>query len=179
MEMTVTGNNKFESTGDSMPQRLLKPILAFLLPSDPPHWAVTLVVSLIGGFFSWYTGLPHMTQIFGFAMLADFLSGVDAAERRGLWEWRKGIKGIMSKCVIGALNLILLKISYLAGGGMTIYDMLTLALCVNEGKSVLDNLRKRGYEVDTMFYVVLSRFKLPSEPRPGSAPSNADQKKEG
>lgn len=162
-----------------MPQRLLKPILAFLLPSDPPHWAIALVLSIIGGFATWFAGLPPVTQIYGWAMFADYMTGVEAAEAMGVWEWKKGIRGILSKCVWGSLNLILLKITYIAGGGDTIYNTLTVALCVNEGKSTVDNLRKRGYVVDAIFDAVLSRFKLPNESRPGAAPSNQDQKKEG
>lgn len=149
-----------------MPERILKPILAFLSPSSPPHWAVTLALSTLAAIATWFAGLPPITQIFGYAMLFDYLTGAEAAEQLGFWEWRKGIKGLISKCVFGALNLILLKISILSGpGGATLYNALTLAMCVNEGKSGLDNLKRRGYSSAPIFEAVLSRITIISESR--------------
>jgi len=150
-----------------MPHRL-HTFLAALLPSDPPSIAHVVYAFAVGAIAAWYATLWPVTKILGLALAADFLTGAIAADRADEWNRDKGWKGLKNKIVVGVVGIMLQKVGQLAGpNAELICGGLLASLCLNEGRSILRNLRRAGYALDTVFDAVLSRVKVQNDTRLG------------
>jgi phage-related holin len=177
-----------------MPERLIKPALLYLSPSAMPtvpilavQIAVSITLAWISAGFAWIAGLPISAQVFFWAMAADYISGLYACGQGdgGFWvsfQWRIGVAGIFRKALIGVIALILWKICGLVGPSAELLAAGITYLCaINEGASVVANLRKGKFEVPAIADEVLLRarrqFEAKEELLRGRAP--IETKKEG
>ncbi len=146
----------------------LHAILASAIPSDPPPAAHFVWAFLVGATAAWYATLWPVTKILGLALAADFITGAVAADRKDKWDWAQGWKGIKSKIAVGIVGVMLQKVGELAGpNAEPICGGLLASLCLNEGRSILRNLRRNGYALDTTFDAILTRVKSANDARLG------------
>ena len=153
-----------------MPIRATKFILLYLLPSDIPSGPVLAVQVAVSVSLAWVTaglgfigGLPVSMQVFVWAMAADYLSGLYALGKTegGFWRafsWRVGIEGIFRKATISVIALIGWKICGLIGPAAEMVAAgLTYLCALNEGASIIANLRRGRFEVPGLADQLLMR----------------------
>ena len=153
-----------------MPIRLSKFLLLYLSPSDIPSAPVLAVQLAVSVSLAWVTaglgfigGLPVSMQVFVWAMLAASLSGLYACGKNegGFWQsfsWRVGIEGIFRKAIISVIALIGWKICGLVGPSAELVAAgLTYLCALNEGASIIANLRRGRFEVPGLADQLLMR----------------------
>lgn len=165
----------------TMPDRIIKPAFVFLSPSEIPSGpilAVQLGVSMLLSWgtigMAWIAGLPVSVQVFLWAMVADYLSGLYACgkDEGGFWakfSWRVGVEGIFRKALIGLISLIMWKICGLIGPAAELLSGgITYLFAINEAASVVKNLRYGKFEIPPIVDDVLLRARQQFESRSGA-----------
>lgn len=166
-----------------MPARLLKPAFLFLAPSTIPSWPELFVQAIVAALLAWASagatwigGLPVAVQVFFWAMIADYLSGLYACGRdgSGFWHsfnWRTGFEGIFRKMLIGLIALVMWKICWLIGPAAEVLASgITYLFGINEAASVVKNLRQGRFEVPPVIDDILLRARQQFEARAGNQP---------
>lgn len=165
-----------------MPQRLIKPVLAYLTPSEPPSTAFMFLQIAASAALAWIGAAPVAEKVFWVAAFVDLVTGMYACTKNdGKYDWHVGKDGIIRKVVLCiVVRSIWIVCEWL--GGQQLATLMSYAFAFNEANSIKNNLTRGKFEVPEFADMILTRARLQFESRASvvNPPSpKEDEKKEG
>lgn len=152
---------------DNLPTRLIKPVVLYLGPSElpgPAFIAAQLAGSAVLTWASlgaeWVACLPVPIHVLMWSMGADYITGLYAAMTTGEFSRKRGLDGIIRKCLLFGVVAVGWKVAALLNLFEAIAIMGTYAVAVNEGASVIDNMKRARFEIPAMADELILQAKL-------------------
>lgn len=160
-----------------MPLRLFKAAGEYFAPTDIPSLPGIAIQGASSIGLALWASLPAAMQVLAYSMLFDYLTGFYAAIRNDEWSFKKGLDGISRKALIIIGLIILIRVTLIVQGGGTIATVLTFALCINEARSSLANLKRCQFELPFPWLdAILSRLNSVNDAKAGPAQTQSTTK---
>lgn len=167
------------ATEETLPERLIKPVLAFLAPTYVPTVEAFIAQAGISAIIAWLTtgmgwvdGLPLPLMALTYSVMLDYVTGLYAGCRDesgfswAKFSWRRGFEGIVRKAIMALVVAGVWVVGMRIGpAAEQIISMLVWIMVINEGGSIVMNLRKANFTVDPMVDDVLARARRQFEMR--------------
>ncbi len=161
--------------------RVIKPVIAYLMPTETPSSAIIIAQFIMSTALAWIVAAPIAEKVFWVSAFVDLVTGMYACTKNdGKYDWHVGKDGIIRKVVL----CIVVRSIWMVCGWLQAQQLATLmsyAFAFNEANSIKTNLTRGRFEVPEFADMILTRAQLQFKSRASALnpPPNEETKKEG